>query len=178
MLKDGPRGVAVPKAWAHQPGGTWSHAQVVVGAQGGPAEGNSPQWLGTLARVGRGVLLRWWSLLKEGLRGAAVPKARAHKPRGTGSPVQLVVGAQGGPAGGSSPQGPGTLAQVGRGSGLGSGRCSRRAYGGQQSPRPGHTSLGGRGVLPSWWSVLKEGLRGAAVPKARAHKPRGTGSPA
>ena len=43
------------------------------------------------------------------------------------------------------------------------------ACGGQQSPRPGHTSLGGRGVLPKRWSLLKEGLRGVAVPKPRAH---------
>ena len=48
--------------------------------------------------------------------------------------------------------------------------------GDQQSPRAGHTSLGGRGVVPRWWSVLKEGLRGATLPKARAHWPRGTGS--
>ena len=69
-------------------------------------------------------------MLKEGLRGAAAPKTRAHKARGTGSPAHVVVGAQGG------------LAR------------------GQQSPRSGHISVGGRGVLPTWWSVLKEGLRG------------------
>ena len=78
-------------------------------------------------------------MLKEGLRGAAVPKAQAHQPRGLGSLKQAVVRAEGGSAGG------------------------------QQSPRPGHTSQGGRGVLSRWWSVLKEGLRAAAVPKARAH---------
>ena len=71
-----------------------------------------------------------------------------------------------------SPQCLGTLARVGRGVLL------RRACGGQQSPRPGHTSLRGRGVLPRWWSGLKEGQRGTALPKARAQKPRGTGSPA
>ena len=36
--------------------------------------------------------------------------------------------------------------------------------GGSTSLWPGHTSLGGRGVLPNRWSVLKEGLRGAAPP--------------
>ena len=55
---------------------------------------------------------------------------------------------------GSSPQGPGT-----------------RAYEWRQSPRPGHTSLGGRGALPRWLPVLNEGLRGAAVPKGHSHQP-------
>ena len=32
------------------------------------------------------------------------------------------------------------------------------------SQRPGHTSMGGKGVLPRRWSVLKEGLWGAAAP--------------
>ena len=66
--------------------------------------------------------------------GQQLPTALAHQPGGTGSPAQAVVGAQGGPAGGRS------------------------------SLRPGHTSLGGWGVLPRRWSVLKEGLRGVAVP--------------
>ena len=44
----------------------------------------------------------------------------------------MVVGAQGGSAGGSSSQ------------------------------RPVHTSLGGWGVMPKRWMVLKEGLQGAA----------------
>ena len=34
----------------------------------------------------------------------------------------------------------------------------------RRSQRPRHTSLGGRGVVPSWWWVLKEGLRGVAFP--------------
>ena len=58
----------------------------------------------------------------------------------------------------------------------GDGRCSRRARRGHQLPRPGHTSVGGRGVLPRRWSVLREGLRGAAAPKARAHRLGGMGS--
>ena len=33
------------------------------------------------------------AVLKEGLRGAAVPKARAHQLGGKGSPAQAVVGA-------------------------------------------------------------------------------------
>ena len=59
--------------------------------------------------------------------------ARSDQPGGTGSLAQAVVGAHGGPAGGSTSQ------------------------------RPGHTRLGGRGVLPRRWWVLKEGLRGVAV---------------
>ena len=43
--------------------------------------------------------------------------------------------------------------------------------GGSRSQRPGLTSRGGRGVLPRRWSVLKECLRGIAVPN-------GPGSPA
>ena len=208
VLKEGLRGAAVPKARAHQPGGTGSPAQVVVGAQRGPTRGSSPQGPGTPARGdgdscpgggqcskracggqqfpkpghtslgGRGALPRWWSVLNEGLRGAVVPKARPHQPGRTGSRAQAVVAAQGGPAGGSSPQGPGTLGWGDGKSCPSGGRCSRRACGGQQSPRPGHTSLGGREVLPKRWSLLKEGLRGATVPKARAHHPEGTGSPA
>ena len=57
---------------------------------------------------GRGGLPRKWAMLKEGLWGAAAPKARAHLRGGNGSPIQAVVGAQGGRAGGSSSQGPST----------------------------------------------------------------------
>ena len=116
---------------------------------------------------------------KERLRGLQFPSARAHLPEGIGGPIQVVVGAQGGTAGGSSSQGPGT------------------------------PTLGGRGVLPRLQSVLMEGPRGVAVPigpgtparrgresysgggrcsrracegyqfpMARAHQPGGTGSPA
>ena len=73
---------------------------------------------------------RWWSVLKEGLRGEAVPKARAHQLSGTGSCAQVVVAAQGGRAGGSTPQGPGTLASGDGGSCPGGGRCSGGACGG------------------------------------------------
>ena len=44
------------------------------------------------------------SVLREGLLGAAVPKARAHHPRVTGSPAQVVVGAQGGLVGATVPK--------------------------------------------------------------------------
>ena len=63
---------------------------------------------------------------KEGLQGAAGPGHTSLG--GTGSLAQEVVGGQGGPAGGNSPQGPGTAA------------------------------LGDGGVLPRWCLVLKEGL--------------------
>ena len=54
---------------------------------------------------GRGVLPKRWSLLKEGVWGAVAPNGFAttlggREPRGTGSPAQAVVGAQGGRAGG------------------------------------------------------------------------------
>ena len=117
-------------------------------------------------------------MLKEGLRGAAVPKARAHQPRGTGGPSHAVVRAQGGPASGSSPQRLGTPAWGDGESCPVGGRCSRRTCEGQQPPKRGDTSLRGRGLVPRRWSVFKEGLRRAAAPKAQAHQPRGTGKPA
>ena len=80
-------------------------------------------------------------MLKEGLRGAAVPN------------------------------GPGTPAWGDGESCPGGGRCLRRACGGQRLPRPGHMILGGHGVLPGRWSVLKVGPPGAAVPN-------GPGTPA
>ena len=122
------------RARAHQPGGTGSPAKVVVGAQRGPAGGCNFKRPGHTCLGGQGVLSRRWLVLQEGLRGAAASKARAHLPVGRGSPAQVVVGAQGGPAGG----------------------CSFH--------QPGHTCLGGPGVLSRRWSVLKEGLRGVAAP--------------
>ena len=59
--------------------------------------GISPQGRGHTSLGGRGVVSKWWSVLNEGLRGAAVAKARAHQPQGTESLAQAVVGAQGGP---------------------------------------------------------------------------------
>ena len=115
--------------------------QLVVGAQGGPAGVSSSQ--------------RPWHTSLEG----------------TGSPAQVVVGAQGEPAGGSSSQGRGTRTQRDGKSCPGGGLCSRRACGGRSFLRPGHICLQGQGVLSRRWSVLKEGLRGVAAPKARAHQP-------
>ena len=69
-------------------------------------------------------------MLKEGLCGAVAPNSLLG---GTGSPPQVVVGAQEGPAGGSGCQ------------------------------RPGHTCPGRQGDLPGPWSVLKDGLGGVAV---------------
>ena len=93
-------------------------------------------------------------MLKEGLRGIAAPNGpgtpawetgspthAAHQPGGTRNHAHAVVGALGAPAGDSNSQ------------------------------RPGHTSLGGPGVLPRRWSVLKGGLRGTTAPN-------GLGTPA
>ena len=84
MLKEGLRGEAIPQAWTHQPGGTGSLPQAVVGAQGGPAAGSIPPGMDPSLR-GRRVLPRWWPVLKGGLRGAVGPKARAHQPGWRGS---------------------------------------------------------------------------------------------
>ena len=166
MLMKGLRGAAVPQSPAHHRRGTESPAQAVVGAQGGSSGGSSPRGPGTPAwgdgesRPGGGPCSR------RVLGGQQSPRP-GHT--GLGGRRVLVVGAQGGPTGGSTPQGPGTPVWGDGDSCPSGGRCSRRAYGGQRSPRPGHTSLGGRGVLPKRWSLLKEGLRGSVVPKARAH---------
>ena len=148
----------------------------MIGAQGGPAGGSGSQRPGLTNPGGRGVLLSLWSVLKGGLRGVAVPNgpgtpasgdgesclgggrcsrracgwqhlptARAQQPHATWSPTQSVVGAQGGPAGGSSSQ------------------------------RPGHTNVGGRGVVLRWWSVLQEGLRVVGVPNSPGTPPREDG---
>ena len=99
VLKKGLRGAVAPEARVRQLGETANPAQAAVGAQGGPAGGSSSQGPGTSALGGRGVLPRRQSVLREAVRGAAVPKAPAHQPGGTGSAAQVVVGAQGGPAG-------------------------------------------------------------------------------
>ena len=187
---EGLRRAAIPKARSRQSGGKGSPTQAVVNAQEGPlgatvwghgeycpgggrcsrraCGGQQPPRLGHTGRGGRGVLPLWWAVLKEGLWVAAVTKARAHQPQGTGSHAKAAVGAQGGPTGGSSPQGPGTPASGEVESCPGGGRCLRRAFGGSSPRGRGHTSPRGRGRLPLWWSVLKEGLRVAAVPKAGA----------
>ena len=43
------------------------------------------------------------------------------------------------------------------------------------APNGPDTSLGGRGVLLRWWSVLKEGLRGLAVPNGPGTTASGDG---
>ena len=83
-----------------------------------------------------------WSVLKEGLRGVAVPN-------GSGTPASG--------DGESCPGGD---------------RCSRSACGGQLLPA---APLGGWGVLPRRWSVLKEGLRGVAVPNGLGTSSGGRG---
>ena len=100
-------------------------------------------------------------MLKEGVHGQQLPTARAYKPRGTGSAAHAVVGAQGSLRGVAVPNGSGTPASGDGESCPGGDRCSRSACGGQLLPT---APLGGWGVLPRRWSVLKEGLRGVAVP--------------
>ena len=133
VLKEGLRGVAVPNGPGTTARGNGSPPEALVGAQARHGGDNSSQPPGHTSLGGRGVLPRRWLVLKECVHGQQLPTARAYKPRGTGSATHAVVGAQGGLAGGSS------------------------------FHRPGHTGLGRRGVLPRWWSVLKDGLRGVAI---------------
>ena len=115
---------------------------------------------------------RRWSVPSEGpARGAATFKARAHQRGGRGGPTQVVVDAfWSASEGGCRLQGPGTQARGDRRTCLGGGRCVCKGLeGGLQSPRPGHTSMGGQGVLPRRWLVRREGpARGAAASKDRA----------
>ena len=78
--------------------------------------------------------------------------------------------------GGCSLQGLVTPAWGDKGSCPGVGRCVLKGLrGGLQPSKPGHTSLGGQGVLLRRWSVCLEGpTRGAVVSKARAHQHGGT----
>ena len=73
-------------AWAHHSERTGSPAQAVVCAPGGLAGRISSQRPGYTNPRGRRVLLRWWSVLKEGLRGLQFLTARAHLPGGRGVP--------------------------------------------------------------------------------------------
>ena len=103
MLKEGLRGVGVPK----RPGHT------SLGDQG--------------------VLPRRWSVLKASPLGVAVPKRPGHASLGgRGVLPKRVVGAQGRPAGGSSSQTAWARQPGGDGESYpGGGRCSRRACKGQ-----------------------------------------------
>ena len=156
--------VVVSKAWAHQPWGTETCAQALVGACG--------------TACGE----------------AAVSKARAHYPGGTGSPAKTVVGegstlqGPGTPARGDGESGLGGGRRVlkglrGRSNLQGSGtrawgdgvvpsRWSARLEGRagrQQSPRPGHTTLGGREPCSCGGRRVLKRLRGGTILKARAH---------
>ena len=117
---------------------------MVVGAQGGRAGGSSSQRLRYNSLGARRVLPRRWLVLKEGLWGAVALNSLLG---GTGSPPQVVVGAQQGPAGVSGYQ------------------------------WPGNTSLGGRGVVPRRWSMLKEGLPEVAVFSGPGTLASGDGEP-
>ena len=139
VLKEGPRGLALPKdpgsrAWWDQEyclGGGRCSRKACGGWRFPTARARHPEGKGC---PGGGQCSRracgWYEF----------QTARAHQLGGMGSPTQADVGAEGGPAGVSTSQGPGL------------------------------TSLVGPGVLFRRRSVLKEGLRGMAVPN-------GPGSP-
>ena len=100
--------------------------------------------------------------------GHRFPMARAHQTRGTGRPAQAVVGAQRGPAGGSSSQRPGHISPRGRGT------LSRRwsvptgGLRGAVAPNaPGSPAWGDEEPCTRRWLVLKEGVRGASTPNGR-----------
>ena len=116
------------------PGGGWCLRRACTGS--------SSLRPGRTSLGGRGVLHMRWSVLKEGLRGVAVPN-------GSGTPASG--------DGESCPGGD---------------RCSRSACGGQLLPT---APLGGWGVLPRRWSVLKEGLRGVAAPNGLGTSSGGRG---
>ena len=148
------------------------------GCSGGPAGGSSPQGPGTPAWGDGESCPSGGRCSRRARWGRQSPRPGHTTLGGMGSPAQAVVGGEGGPVWDNSPLGPGTPNWGDGESCPSGGRCSRRACEGQQLPRPGHASLGGRGILPGRGWVLKEGLRGAAVPKSRAHQPRGVGNPA
>ena len=207
-VKRGPTGVNSSQDRAHQPRGTGSPAQAVVGAQGGACGGLQPPRPRHTSRGGQGVLPRRCSVHPEGpLRGAGVSKARAHQPGGTRSPALAVVGASSRACqGGSKVQSLGTpvlgvlpwrwsVRREGPARGATIFKAEAHQPGGTgvlpwcwsvcpeeparslQSSRPGHTSRGGQVVPPRRWSLRPEGaVRGAALFKARAHHPGGTGS--
>ena len=80
----------------------------------------------------------------------------------------MVVGAQGGPAGGSSSLWPGHTSLEGRGVPPNRWSVLKEGLRGAATPYgPNTQDLGGRGVLPNRWSALKECLRGAAAPYGR-----------
>ena len=127
---------------------------------------------------GRGVLPSWWSLPMECLRGMATPNGAGPLAGGTGSPAQLVVAAYGAPWGDGSPQM--ARAQWLGGRGVMPSRWSLPVERLRRSQPPMSWAhwLGGQGVLPSWWSLPMERLRGMAAPNGAGPLAGGTGSPA
>ena len=115
---------------------------------------------------GWGVPPRGWL---EFLAGPAGIDNRAHRPGGTGSPAQGVVGASRRACGGVEP---GTPAWGDGESCPGGGRSVLQGLWGR---RTGHTGLGGWGVQPRGWSEFPAGPAGM---DNRAHRPGGMGSPA
>ena len=89
---------------------------------------------GTLASGGGESCPRGGWCPRRACGGFQFPAAWAHRPGGTGSCAQAVVGAQGEPAGGSDSQ------------------------------QPRYNSLGGRGVLPKRWLVLNGSVRATPAP--------------
>ena len=174
VLMEGPRGVAAPiglgtparAGGESYAGGGWCSRRACEGYQFPMARAHQPGQTGSPAQV----------VLKEGLRGVAVPN-------GPGKPSQRDV--EYCPGGGrcsrkacggqQPPKGLGTPAWGDGNSYPGGGRCSGRPVGGSSSQWPGHFNPGGRRVLPWWWSVLKEGLWGVAVPNGPGTPARGDG---
>ena len=114
----------------------------------------------------------------EGLCGTAVPHGSGLSAGRTGSLAQVVVGAYGGPAGDVSSQRRRPTSWEDRESCQSGGWCLWRARRGWHFPTARAHQLGGRGVLPRWWSVPMEGLRGRAVANGPGSPARGTGSTA
>ena len=143
---------------------------VVKGLRGGLHPSNP----GHTSLGDQGVPPKRWSVCPEGsVRGAAISKARTNQPGGTAVLDRAMVGASGRTCVvGCNLQSAGTPAWGERGSCQGGGRFVPKGLrGGLQSSEPGHTNLGGHGVLPRRWSVCREGpARGAAVSKAGAHQ--------
>ena len=149
---------------------------------------------------GQGILPRRWSVRHEGPAMHCPRPAHTNLGRqGVGASRRACEAgcshqAPGTPAGGDrgSCPGGGRCVMKGPRGGLQSPRGWHTSLGGQgvlpkrwsvrheapamQCPRPAHTNLVGQGVLSWRWSVRPEGLaRMAAVIKARAQQPSGTG---
>ena len=173
---------AVSKARAHPPRGIGGPAVAVVGASRRACKGDcSHQAPGTPAGGEKGSCPGGGRCVMKGpRRELQSPRPGLTSLRGPGCPVLAVVGAsRRAREGGCSYPGPGTAAGGDMGSCPGGGRCVMKGpLRGLQCPRPGHTSLRGQGIVPKRWSLRPEGpARGAAVSKAPANQPGGTGGP-